>query len=159
MQNYLIAIILVFSGPALAEFDFQSYQAASYTELKAQHTDLLQAGKKSDHVISASSRKYVIPVVFIKELRELSAANKTVIKAWQTSLRVPDGFIDLYQHEFKAEFKGETIWIPVQERLLLPMSSELHPGDRFKLFVVVIGAKYNKLVLLATEFKSDRAPL
>lgn len=74
------------------------------------------------------------------------------------ALRVPDNFVDRYQHEFKAVFAKETYWIPLQEDLLPHMGAELHPGDKFDLYVLVIGAIRNKLVFLATEFKSDRAP-
>ena len=158
-KTLILLITLFFNSVALAEFDFRSYQPVSFSEILQNHRDdLLKASQKSDYTVSAATFKYVIPVKFIKELRKVSGTNKTVIRAWQRALRVPDGFINLYEHEFKAEFNSEIYWIPVQEDLLLPMSSELHPGDTFELYVVVIGAKDNKLVMLATEFKSDRAP-
>lgn len=162
MQKIFIIVIffIISNTGSSSELDFQSYQAATFSEIEHIHgAELLKSSKKNEYVVSAATFKYVIPVTFIKELRKLSRHNKTVIKAWQSTLRVPADFVDRYQHEFKAEFGNEVVWIPVQESLLLPMSSELHPGDMFKLFVVLIGAKDGKLVMLATEFKSDRAPL
>lgn len=130
-----------------------------FADIKTRHTDdLLKASQKSDYVISAATFKYRIPVTFTKELRKISKNNKTIIKAWQKALRVQTDFIERYQHEFKAVFGKETYWIPVQEALLPHMGSELHPGDKFDLYVIVIGAINNKLVFMTTEFKSDRAP-
>lgn len=160
MRNSLLILSILFCiAPARAEFDFDAYQQSGFAEIKAAHAeDLLKASREGDYAVSAATFKYRMPVIFTKDLRKLSGNNRTVIKAWQTSLRVPAGFVELYQHEFRAEFGGETYWIPVQEKLLLPMGSELHPGDKFELYVVLIGAINSKPVFLATEFKSDREP-
>lgn len=157
--SFLIIFCFLVISVVRADFDFQSYRSTTFQNIKKQHAnDLLAASRKSEYVISAESFKYVMPVSFTKVLRKLSSPNKDVLKAWQKTLRVPDSFINLYRHEFKVEFNGESFWIPVQEDLLLPMNSELHQGDSFELYVVLIGAKDNQLVMLATEFKSGRYP-
>lgn len=161
MRQLLLTIFLSFySLVALAEFDFGAYQAITFADLNARHTDdLLKASQKSDYVISAATFKYQLLVTFSKELRKITNNNKKVIAAWQQSLRVQADFVERYQQEFKVVFGKQTYWIPVQEALLPHMGSELHSGDTFELYVVVIGAINNKLVFLTTEFKSDRAPL
>ena len=152
-------ILLLASSQGLAEFDYSSYRPAAFADIKSAHTDtLLAASRNNRPVVSGTTFKYRLPVVFSRELRKLSAANKAVMQAWQDSLRVPEEFVQLYQHEFKVVFGDEAYWIPVQEALLLPMSSELHPGDPFELYLILIGAVDNELVFLATEFRSDRAP-
>lgn len=161
MRNWLLlTFLLLYIAPVQADFDYDDYQPSRFADIKASHTeDLLKPSLKRGYAVSLKSFKYHLPVTFSRDLRKLSAHNKTIIRAWQTALRVPAGFTDRYQHEFRVEFGKETYWIPVQEKLLLPMGSELHPGDKFELYLVVIGAIDNKLVMLATEFKSDRAPL
>jgi len=161
MHRIYSALILFFIlMPAYAEFDFDAYQTTSFADIKASHRDdLLKASQKSDYVISAATFKYRMTVTFTKKLRKLSANNKTVINAWQNALRVSDDFVNLYQYEFKAVFGKESYWIPVQEELLPHMGSELHAGDKFELYIIVIGAIKNRLVFLTTEFKSDRVPL
>ena len=155
----LLGICLVIT-PVNAEFDYEAYRQSSFSDIKAEHMDdLLKAGQSSQYVVSAATFKYSLPVSFSKELRKLSTGNKTLIAAWQKTLRVPESFVQLYQQEFKVVFGKEIYWIPVQENLLPHMGSELHPGDTFQLYVVVIGAINNKLVFLTTEFSSDRAPL
>ena len=142
-----------------SDFDFDAYQPTTFARIKINHTDnLLKASQKSDYNITTTTFKYRIPVIFTKELRKITSNNRIVIEAWRTALRIPADFVDLYQHEFKAEFGNDTYWIPVREELLPHMGSELHPGDKFELYVVVIGAIKNRLVFMATEFKSDRAP-
>lgn len=157
MRILIISLIYlsVVTNLVCAGFDYQSYQRSTYQEIKKQH---VREKMDSGFSVSMSSYKYAMPVIFTKELRKLSEVNRKIITEWQTALRVPPGFADLYQHEFKAVFNSETIWIPVQEPLLLPMSSELHAGDRFKLYAIVIGVNDYKPVIIATEFKSDRAP-
>lgn len=161
MRKILLAIFLSFYIIAVqADFDFDTYQPITFAEIKARHTDdLLKASQKSGYVISADTFKYRISATFSNELRKITNDNRTVIKAWQKALRVQTDFVERYQHEFKAVFGKETYWIPVQESLLPHMGSELHPGDKFELYVIVIGAINNKLVFLTTEFRSDRAPL
>ncbi|MDH5445968.1 MAG: hypothetical protein OEY52_10445 [Gammaproteobacteria bacterium] len=160
MRYLFLALLLIIPvQSSSAEFDIQSYQQVKFADIKTAHTgDLLKSSQKNGTIVSTATFKYVFPVKFIKKLRKLSILNKTVIQAWQDALRVPPDFINLYQNEFKVVLGNDTYWIPVQEHLLLPMSSELHAGDQFDLFVIVIGAKDGKLVMLATEFRSDRAP-
>lgn len=156
---YILFIISFITSPTYAEFDFNAYQITTFVDIKASHTDdLLKASQKSNYVVSAASFKYNLPITFTQELRKITGDNKTVIKAWQQTLRVPDNFVNLYQYEFKAVFGKETYWIPVQDELLPSMGAELLSGDKFELYVLLIGAIKNKLVFLTTEFKSDRAP-
>ncbi len=156
---YRILIVFFVITPAYADFDFDAYQRSSFAEIKTSHSvDLLKTSRSSEYVISAATFKYRIPVIFSKQLRTITADNQAVIKAWQTTLRVPDDFINLYRQEFKVVFGKDTYWIPVQEELLPAMGSELHEGDTFELYVIVIGAIKDRLVFLTTEFKSDRAP-
>lgn len=161
MQKIYIALILsLILAPVYAEFDFDAYPSTTFSDIKARHSDdLRKARRESDYTISAVTFKYSLLVIFSKELREITPDNKTVIAAWQNALRVPDDFVNRYRHEFKVVFGKETYWIPVQEELLPQMGSELLPGDKFELYVIVIGAIKNRLVFLMTQFKSDRAPL
>jgi len=160
LTGFLIVIFICLSLRVHAEFDFSGYEKLTISEIKIRHAeDLLKAAPLPGYIVSANAFKYALPVSFTKRLRNLSKKNASVIKAWQKTLRVPDDFINLYKQEFKIVFGDEIYWVPVQEELLPHMGTELHPGDKFELYVIVIGAIDNKLVFLATEFRSDRAPL
>ena len=146
---YRVLILFVVITPAHAEFDFDAYPASTFAEINARHADdLLTGSRNNGYTVSTETFKYHIPVSF----------NKAVITAWQTTLRVPDDFVNRYQREFKVVFDKHTYWIPVQEGLLPAMGAELQAGDRFELYIIVIGAIKNRLVFLTTEFKSGRAP-
>lgn len=161
MKKIVIALILAFFPVvSQAEFDFDAYQLARLNDIKTIHADkLFKASQNNGYAVTTSTSKYRMLITFSKELRKINPNNKKIISAWQKSLRIPVEFVERYQQEFKVVLDKETYWIPVQETLLPYMGSELHSGDKFELYIILIGAINNKLVFLTTEFKSDRAPL
>lgn len=51
---------------------------------------------------------------------------------------------------------GQHHWVQVQDRLLPAMGEELKKGQRFDLYIAVLGATHNGCVFVATAF--DAAP-
>lgn len=150
-------LLLCMAKPSLAGFDYTAYQKTTPANITQKHQQtLIDAQGKSGHKTLEQPIKYRFQLNFSRQLRPISSENRRVINAWAEALRVKQPFIDLYQQEFKASFNGKVIWIPVQQNLLEAMGNELHTGDQFELYVLLIGASRERFVFLTTEFKSER---
>lgn len=153
----LICYCLISSTAQATGFDYTTYKLQTLQQIKQTHAEAFaKQKKKSGYAITGDPFKYRMTVKFSREIRPITAANKQVLNAWAESLRVKQAFLDLYQREFKVLFGTETYWIPLQEPLIEAMGNELHPGDQFEVYVLLIGSISKRLVFLTTEFKSER---
>jgi hypothetical protein len=156
----LACLALVVCWPLLAaaaNFDYAAYQRSTIPDILARHaaTECRPAAPR-EFVLSAHAYKYRIITTFSRELRPLSEDTKEFLRRYGTSFEWNQAVIQAYRREFLVTDGGREYWVPVQEALLPVMGDELKKGQRFELYVAVLGATHQRCVFVATEF--DAAP-
>jgi hypothetical protein len=136
-----------------ADFDYAAYKRATIPEILERHeaTECRPTAPR-ESVYSAYAYKYRFITVFSRELRPISEETKEFLRRYGKAFRWNQDVVESYKHEFLVRDGGKDYWVPVQDPLLPAMGQELKKGQRFELYIAVLGATHNRCLFVATEF-------
>jgi len=141
---------------AAAGFDFAAYQRATIPQILEKHkTEECRKTKPGESIYSAYGYKYRIVTTFSRELRPLSPDMKVFLAEYGKSMPWSKDVVKAYKNEFLVQESGNDYWVPMQEQLIPAMEKELKKGQRFELYLVVIGATNSRCVFIGTEFNAN----
>ena len=139
-----------------ADFDFSAYKRTTIAGFLEKHkTTECRKLSEPTTVISAVPHKYSIVTNFSRDLRPLTQENKEFLKKYGKAIRSNQQIVEMYKNEVLVQENGVDYWVPVQEQLIPALGEELKQGQRFVLYVVLIGAVNNRCVFIATEFNAS----
>jgi hypothetical protein len=152
----LVVTLVVVASSGAAEFDPTAYNRSTISGILEKHkaTECRKFTEPTT-VISGATYKYRIITNFSRDLRPLSKDAKELIKRFGKSVPSNQRIVEMYQNELLVQENGADYWVPVQEQLIPAMGDELKQGQRFELYVALIGAINNRCVFIATEFNAN----
>ena len=159
MINRLILLAVVFvllPFAAAAEFDYSAYKRSTISGILENHksTDCRKQAEPNT-IISAIAHKYRIVTKFSRDLRALSKDGNELLRRYGKQIPSNQHVVEMYRHELLVQENGVDYWVPIQEQLIPAMGDELKQGERFELYVALIGSLNNRCVFIATEFNAN----
>jgi hypothetical protein len=134
-------------------FDVAAYRRATIPQILEKHkTAECRRTKPRESIYSIYGHKYRIVTHFSRELRPLGAETREFLAHYGKSVRWNSDVVEMYQNEFLVQEQGKDYWVPVQEHLIPAMGKELKQGQRFELYLVLVGSIDNRCLFIATEF-------
>jgi hypothetical protein len=134
-------------------FDAAAYQRATIPQILEKHKSAeCRRTQPGESIYSMYGHKYRIVANFSRELRPLSRETREFLAHYGRSVRWSKEVVEMYKNEFLVQEQGRDYWIPLQQQLVPEMGQELKKGQRFELYLVVIGSTGNRCMFIATEF-------
>jgi hypothetical protein len=150
-----LVIFISLSVAAAADFDFAAYKSATLDDITTRHINKeCKSNELQESTYSAYAFKYKVIATFSRKLRPLSEDTKKFLNNYAKALPSSRNLMETYKNEFLVQDNGKEYWIPVQEPLIPAMGQELKEGQRFELYLAVIGGTSNRCVFIATEFNA-----
>ena len=144
---FLMFLTLAISGEAA---DFQDDKQASVSQAWTETVVI----KGTDYTIETANYKYAIDTIYSGQHREIIPARKELFRRWAKSLRHPEEYAQLCDHEIQIHDGKQEYWIPLQNALLNPFAAEAKPNSRLRLHIMYIGATGNERVFMITRFQA-----
>jgi len=157
--NRLSVLAFFVCSPLLAvaaDFDYASYKRSTIPEILETHkaTECRPTAPR-ESVYSAYAYKYRIITTFLRELRPIGEDTREFLRRYGKAFRWNQNVVDAYKQEFLVKITGKDYWVPVQDAILPAMGQELKKGQRFELYIAVLGATNNRCLFVATEFDAS----
>lgn len=154
-----VVCIFILCMPFLAfasDFDYAAYKQSTIQEIIERHKRAeCQSSGPQETTYSAYAYKYKIMTIFSNELRPINESTKKFLENYGKAFQWNRNLIETYKHEILIQDKGKTYWIPVQEQFIPAMRKELKAGQRFELYLAVLGGTNNQCIFVATEFNAN----
>lgn len=145
------------------EFPYDVYKPRTVSEMVALNAD----GKNADVVYGKTDAPQMVlyadflhsqtRVKFANKSRPISAARRELLKFWQTTFKMDEKILNLYENEYLFKECESEHWIPVQKQVAAYFPKELKEGDMISLFLMrgggrKVGSGWD-WVFLVNEFK------
>ena len=143
------AAVFILTISAVAS-DFEDYKQVSVAQAWAETVVI----KGTDYTIETANYKYVVETIYTGKHREIAPDRKELFRRWTKSLRHPEEYAQLCDHEIQIRDGKQEYWVPLQNALLNPFVAEAKTNSRLRLHLMYIGAKGNDRVFMITRFQT-----
>jgi len=147
MRHLLLLLCLLCALPVTAqEFDYAAYQPATLSEVAA------SAGEHTTAWFAEGHPRYRTRVKFTGRVRPTPADTQQFIVDWVKANGHPPAYAEVFEQEIELTQDGRAYWMPIQDVLLAPLTTEVRADMPVDVFVLLMGGQGDRLVLAVSEF-------
>ena len=162
----IVVLLLALSArSAVAQSDWDRYKpgtlAAVIAEINATIRESLIDKRPSDHFVG-SEYSILATVIYKGESRPIDRNRRQLIARWGLSYKRDSSLVADFQREYLFQEGTKLFWLPVQDTVASFFPKELRPGDRVRVFVMLLGGHFENdkitWAFIVNEFAALPAP-